>query len=109
MAGADNTISTLCIAAVLALAGTANAQDPVNKEPLVIARQGSLEAGGETAFCATNDGGDRASKRWPKGRVVINPVLPGDTWRRSPTFCRGLSPIRLAISSKRDDIPGQSG
>jgi hypothetical protein len=79
MAGAENTISTqcistLCIAAVLALAGTANAQNPVNKGPLTIARQGSLEAGGETVFCATNDGGDRTSKRWPKGRVVINHV-----------------------------------
>src|SRR5215472_17753137 len=97
MAGADNTISALCIAAVLALAGTANAQDPVKKEPLVIARQGSLEAGGETVFCATNDGGDRASKRWPKGRVVINPVRLGDTWRQSVTFLRGLSRFCLDI------------
>src|SRR5262245_10837851 len=104
MAGAQNTVSTRCIAAVLALAGTAYADGP-----LIIARQGSLEAGGETVFCATNDGGDRASKRWPKGRVVINPVRAGDTWRRFPTFSRGLSPIPLAISSEGNDIPGRLG
>jgi pimeloyl-ACP methyl ester carboxylesterase len=74
MAGAEQTTSILCIAAVLALAGTAAAQDSDNKRPLSIARQGSLEAGGETVFCATNDGGDRTSTRWPKGRVVVNHV-----------------------------------
>jgi pimeloyl-ACP methyl ester carboxylesterase len=53
-----------------ALASTvAAAQAPLN-----IARQGSLEAGGETVFCATNDGGDPNSTRWPQGRVVINHV-----------------------------------
>jgi pimeloyl-ACP methyl ester carboxylesterase len=42
--------------------------------PLLIAKQGSLEAGGEMVFCATNDGGDPNSTRWPKGRVVVNHV-----------------------------------
>ena len=39
-----------------------------------IARQGSLEVGGEFLDCATNDGGDPKSKRWPAGRVAINHV-----------------------------------
>ena len=42
--------------------------------PLTIARQGSLEAGGETVFCTTNDGGDPLSTRWPKGRVRVSHV-----------------------------------
>ena len=42
--------------------------------PLQIARQGSLEVGGEFLDCATNDGGDPKSKRWPAGRVAINHV-----------------------------------
>jgi pimeloyl-ACP methyl ester carboxylesterase len=44
------------------------------QEPLRIAKQGSLEAGGEVVYCATNDGGDPKSQRWPPGRVVINHV-----------------------------------
>jgi pimeloyl-ACP methyl ester carboxylesterase len=40
--------------------------------PLQIAKQGSLEVGGEFLDCATNDGGDPKSKRWPAGKVAIN-------------------------------------
>jgi len=58
------------VIAALALASTMAEADA----PLNIARQGSLEAGGEMVFCATNDGGDPNSARWPKGRVVINHV-----------------------------------
>jgi pimeloyl-ACP methyl ester carboxylesterase len=60
----------LGITAALALAGGCAWAEA----PLAIARQGSLEAGGETVFCATNDGGDPNSVRWPRGRVVINQV-----------------------------------
>jgi pimeloyl-ACP methyl ester carboxylesterase len=60
----------MCAATLLAFAGfVAKAEGP-----LLIAKQGSLEAGGEMVFCATNDGGDPNSTRWPKGRVVINHV-----------------------------------
>jgi hypothetical protein len=44
------------------------------ESPLQIARQGSLEAGGRVVNCATNDGGDVNSRRWPPGHVVINNV-----------------------------------
>jgi pimeloyl-ACP methyl ester carboxylesterase len=60
----------VCAAAMLAFAGAAARAD----EPLLIAKQGSLEAGGEMVFCATNDGGDPNSTRWPKGRVFVNHV-----------------------------------
>jgi hypothetical protein len=43
-------------------------------EPLNIARQGSLEAGGRVVECLTNDGGDSNSKRWPPGHVVVDNV-----------------------------------
>jgi len=59
-----------CAAIVLAFAGAAANADG----PLLIAKQGSLEAGGEMVFCATNDGGDPSSTRWPKGRVSVNHV-----------------------------------
>lgn len=42
--------------------------------PLAVARQGSLEAGGRSVFCATNDGGDPASTRWPPGHVIVDHV-----------------------------------
>ena len=48
----------------------ARADDPI----LRIAKQGSLEAGGTTIDCATNDGGDPKSARWPRGRVVVDNV-----------------------------------
>jgi hypothetical protein len=43
-------------------------------EPLNVARQGSLEAGGRVVECMTNDGGDANSKRWPPGHVVVDNV-----------------------------------
>ena len=46
------------------------AADPV----LRIAKQGSMEAGGTTINCATNDGGDPKSTRWPPGHVVVDNV-----------------------------------
>ena len=42
--------------------------------PLQIARQGSLEVGGTVVECATNDGSDPNSKRWPSGHVVVDNV-----------------------------------
>jgi pimeloyl-ACP methyl ester carboxylesterase len=63
-------LTGVCAATLLAFTGfVAKAEGP-----LLIAKQGSLEAGGEMVFCATNDGGDPNSTRWPKGRVVINHV-----------------------------------
>lgn len=48
---------------------------------LRIRRQGSLEAGGEEVFCATNDGSARTeagndpnNNRWPPGHVFINSI-----------------------------------
>jgi pimeloyl-ACP methyl ester carboxylesterase len=49
-------------------AASASAQE------LRIARQGSMEAGGKTIECATNDGGDANSQRWPAGHVVVDNV-----------------------------------
>ena len=44
-------------------------------EPVLrIAKQGSMEAGGRTIDCATNDGGDPNSTRWPRGHVVVDNV-----------------------------------
>jgi pimeloyl-ACP methyl ester carboxylesterase len=62
----------LCSAAVgLVLAALpAHAQESV----LRIAKQGSMEAGGNTIYCATNDGGDPDSKRFPSGHVVVDNV-----------------------------------
>ncbi len=39
------------------------------KPPLVVARQGSIEAGGALAYRDCNDGGDPESTRWPPGHV----------------------------------------
>ena len=44
------------------------------QEPLRIARQGSIEAGGELVTCATNDGGDAKSERWGPGKNRLNHV-----------------------------------
>jgi hypothetical protein len=44
------------------------------QSPLHIARQGSLEADGRVIDCATNDGGDPNSKRFPPGHVVVDNV-----------------------------------
>ena len=59
------------------------------QEPLRIQKQGSIEAGGELVHCATNDGGDPKSERWPAGRVMINHVYatyqyPADQRYRYP-------------------------
>jgi pimeloyl-ACP methyl ester carboxylesterase len=48
----------------------AYADEPV----LRIAKQGSMEAGGRMINCATNDGGDAKSTRWPAGHVVVDNV-----------------------------------
>ncbi len=48
----------------------AHADEPV----LRIAKQGSMEAGGRMINCATNDGGDPKSTRWPAGHVVVDNV-----------------------------------
>ena len=48
----------------------ARAEEPV----LRIARQGSTEAGGRMINCATNDGGDPKSTRWPAGHVMVDNV-----------------------------------
>jgi pimeloyl-ACP methyl ester carboxylesterase len=48
----------------------AHAEEPV----LRIAKQGSLEAGGRMINCATNDGGDPKSTRWPAGHVMVDNV-----------------------------------
>jgi pimeloyl-ACP methyl ester carboxylesterase len=42
--------------------------------PLRILKQGSMEAGGRTIDCPTNDGGDPNSARWPSGHVVVDNV-----------------------------------
>jgi pimeloyl-ACP methyl ester carboxylesterase len=48
----------------------AHADEPI----LRIAKQGSMEAGGRMINCATNDGGDPKSARWPSGHVVVDNV-----------------------------------
>ena len=50
------------------------ATSPAGAQELRIARQGSMEAGGKTINCATNDGGDANSQRWPSGHVVVDNV-----------------------------------
>jgi pimeloyl-ACP methyl ester carboxylesterase len=57
-------------AAVALLSVSASAADSV----LRIAKQGSMEAGGKTINCTTNDGGDPNSTRWPSGHVVVDNV-----------------------------------
>src|SRR6266852_2072124 len=62
--------SVTIAAAVLALTlQAAHAQSPLH-----IARQGSLEAGGRVIECATNDGADPSSKRFPPGHVVVDNI-----------------------------------
>jgi pimeloyl-ACP methyl ester carboxylesterase len=48
----------------------AHADEPA----LRIAKQGSMEAGGRMINCATNDGGDPKSTRWPAGHVMVDNV-----------------------------------
>ncbi len=59
---ASSLVASLCFGSALA------------QEPLRTARQGSIEAGGELAHCATNDGGDARSERWGPGKNRINHV-----------------------------------
>jgi pimeloyl-ACP methyl ester carboxylesterase len=48
---------------------------PRAEEPILrIAKQGSMEAGGRVIDCATNDGGDPNSTRWPAGHVTVDNV-----------------------------------
>ena len=54
--------------------GAMLAASPAPAQELRIARQGSMEAGGKTILCATNDGGDANSQRWPAGHVVVDNV-----------------------------------
>ena len=58
------------IAGLVFAPGASRADEPV----LRIAKQGSMEAGGRTIDCATNDGGDPNSTRWPAGHVVVDNV-----------------------------------
>ena len=61
---------SVCTLGLPLISAAARAEQPV----LRIAKQGSMEAGGQTIYCATNDGGDPNSTRWPAGRVVIDNV-----------------------------------
>src|SRR6476659_7379134 len=64
-------ISLCATAAALVLETlAASAEEPV----LRIAKPGSMEPGGQTITCTTNDGGDANSTRWPSGHVVIDQV-----------------------------------
>jgi hypothetical protein len=53
-------------AAILCASVTLTASIAWAEGPLHIARQGSMEAGGTTILCETNDGGDPNSTRWPR-------------------------------------------
>lgn len=59
-----------CMAGLVLAPAAPRADEPV----LRIAKQGSMEAGGKMIDCATNDGGDPNSKRWPPGHVVVDNV-----------------------------------
>lgn len=59
---------------VISLAALVVATAAWAEAPLQIARQGSMEAGGKTILCETNDGGDPTSWRWPRGRVTVDHV-----------------------------------
>src|SRR5437660_12500874 len=65
----STSIAALAITGALAPA-IAKADDPIRR----IAKQGSMEAGGRTINCTTNDGGDANSTRWPSGHVVVDNV-----------------------------------
>ena len=65
------SITAVTFAVLVALAPMiAHADEPI----LRIAKQGSMEAGGRTINCTTNDGGDPNSARWPSGHVVVDNV-----------------------------------
>jgi pimeloyl-ACP methyl ester carboxylesterase len=52
----------------------ANLVARADEPALRIAKQGSMEAGGRMINCATNDGGDPKSTRWPAGHVMVDNV-----------------------------------
>jgi pimeloyl-ACP methyl ester carboxylesterase len=60
----------VCVAGLVLAPGASRADEPI----LRIAKQGSMEAGGKVIDCATNDGGDPNSTRWPAGHVVVDNV-----------------------------------
>ena len=69
MATMSRKVLFRCATAGLVLMPLASrAEEPV----LRIATQGSMEAGGKTIDCATNDGGDPKSTRWPSGHVAVD-------------------------------------
>jgi pimeloyl-ACP methyl ester carboxylesterase len=70
MALAREAILMCATVGLLLAPAAARGDEPV----LRIAKQGSLEAGGRTIDCATNDGGDPNSTRWPPGHVVVDNV-----------------------------------
>jgi pimeloyl-ACP methyl ester carboxylesterase len=83
MAISDSALSCAVAIGLTLAASCAHAEEGV----LRIAKQGSMEAGGKAIDCATNDGGDPDSKRWPSGHVVVDNVYatyqyPAD--QRSP-------------------------
>jgi pimeloyl-ACP methyl ester carboxylesterase len=60
---------------------------PRAEEPVLrIAKQGSMEAGGKTIDCATNDGGDPNSTRWPSGHVVVDNVYATYQYPADPRY-----------------------
>src|ERR1700719_4398960 len=71
MATMSRKVLFRCATAGLVLMPLASrAEEPI----LRIAKQGSMEAGGKVIDCATNDGGDPNSTRWPSGHVVVDNV-----------------------------------
>src|SRR5262245_24179296 len=62
------------VAAMVALGALAPVMAHADEPILRIAKQGSIEAGGRTINCTTNDGGDPKSVRWPSGHVVVDNV-----------------------------------
>jgi pimeloyl-ACP methyl ester carboxylesterase len=64
--------SLVCCAAALFLLPLACRAEEATT--LRIAKQGSMEAGGRTINCTSNDGGDPNSTRWPSGHVVVDNV-----------------------------------
>jgi pimeloyl-ACP methyl ester carboxylesterase len=60
----------VCAAGLVAAPCLPHAEEAI----LRIAKQGSVEAGGRVIDCATNDGGDPNSTRWPAGHVTVDNV-----------------------------------
>src|SRR5437899_6930317 len=62
------------VAAMVLLGALVPALVHADEPVLRIAKQGRMEAGGRAINCATNDGGDAKSARWPAGHVVVDNV-----------------------------------